>query len=374
MTQSDALFRGCTKAIHMPAQQFVCCKFGSSVSAVERLAMVVYKHVFEDGIAKGNFQWKLHRCSAGGFPSAYAAAKDLAVKLRIKIVFLKLGAQVSTPSKPQLPAHLVSFPLVWSSEKLGWYSRSSRTYHIDPAEAVKKGKLAKKLVRPKVDSRPGPLRRFVGVTYHAGNKAWVAQTRGSNGVWRQIGGLHMSEAKAAQTRANHMGVSMQSIQKQKQWYQRPKEVLDHFRGVMSAYSQVSFPARLPGDLCDLINNARLSGDSRLTTSPQNIALWTLFKYSPYRAELRRAWRRQKNGGDIKGLLKDVIQRCAGIPAAKLAAWRANCGRNVSHHHGFLPTLQSLKVLKKVKTSKKKKTHAIGKDFHCIVKPKHACLF
>ena len=324
--------------------------------------MVTYKHVFEDG--KGNFQWKLHRCSADGFPSAYAAAKDLAVKLRIKIVFLKLGAQVSTPSKPKLPAHLVSFPLVWSSEKLGWYSRSSRTYHIDPAEAVKKGKLVKKIVRPKVDSRPGPLRRFSGVTYHASKKAWVAQARGSDGVFRQLGGLHMSEAKAAQTLASHLGVSMRSLQKQKQLYQRPGEVLDHFQGVMSAYSQVSFPARLPGDLCDLINNA--SGDSRL--SPLNRALLMLLKYSPYRAELRRASRRQKNGADIKGLLKDVIQRCARIPSAKLVAWRANCGRNVSHHHGLLATLQSLKVLKKVTASKKKKTD--GKDFHCIVKPMH----
>ena len=179
--------------------------------------------------------------------------------------------------------------------------------------------------------------------------------------------------------ATHLGVTGQSLQKKKQWYQRPVEVLEHFQGIMSAYGQVGFPDRLPGDLFDLISNA----DADRHLQPLHKALLLLFKYSPYRDELRRELAKiSKSGTSSKQLLQNVLKACERIPAAKLSAWRTNCGRNVSHHHGFLPTMQSLGVLKKVKVAqaqrKKRATKscqdccATGRK-HLVSKAAQCCL-
>ena len=304
-------------------------------------AMVKYRFVSED--ADGTWKWRLHREEGSGFPSAHKAACNLAARLRVKLVHLKEGANATAASRPSLPEHLEGYPLLWSAEKLGWFSREKRIYYIEPEQAVQKGKLEKKHARVKIQHKPGPLRKFRGVTFHVAKGAWVAQTQ-KDGANCQVGGLHETQQAAAEALAEHLEVSVDSLRKEsKQSYQRPQEILSHFGGMMSAFKQIPFPERLPGDLVDLVQHAK--SDRSLPVPVR--ALVTLFKYGPYREALRRAHKKYGSKG-LKETVQQAVVSAAAISPSTLAPWRASVGRNVSHHHGFLPTLQSFGVIKKLK--------------------------
>lgn len=296
------------------------------------------KFRFVSAAPKG-FQWKLHRQTKTGFPTAHRAATDLAAALGVQVKHLRCDYKDPVPA-PQLPAKLANRGILWHSKKLGWYIRDNRMYHLKPdqlGKAVKKKPAA--LKRKKAAG--GVLRLYKGVTYSKQMAAWLAQTS-VDGATKQVGGLFETQQAAASFLADFLKVPVTSLQKaSKQAWQRRGPLLEHFRSVMAIYSSVPVMKQLPGDLADTVQHAK--ADKR-NLSPAARALCVQCKYGPYREVIREQF--GKHGDLNKGFFLSCLESFAKIPDSALAPWRFNVARHVAHHHGMLPLLMSMGILSK----------------------------
>ena len=82
------------------------------------------------------------------------------------------------------------------------------------------------------------------------------------------------------------------------------------------------------------------------------ALLILFKYKPYRQILHKIVKKSPLGQrSLRAMLHQTVKECAQIKPNVLVPWKKNAGRQVSHHHGFLATMQDLGILKKLKSKR-----------------------
>ena len=80
------------------------------------------------------------------------------------------------------------------------------------------------------------------------------------------------------------------------------------------------------------------------------ALLILFKYKPCRQVLHTIVKRQGLGQkNLRTILLQTVESIAKLKPNVLVPWKKNVGRHVSHHHGFLPTMQHLGILNKLKS-------------------------
>jgi hypothetical protein len=88
------------------------------------------------------------------------------------------------------------------------------------------------------------------------------------------------------------------------------------------------------------------------------ALLILFKYKPYQQILHKIVKKSPQKS-FRAMLHQTVKECAQIKPNALAPWKSNVGRQVSHHHGFLPTMQDLGILKKLKSKQPVKDIAVS---------------
>ena len=321
------------------------------------------KFRFVSTAAKG-FQWKLHRQSKAGFPSEHSAAVDLAAVLGVQLKHLRKDFKGSVPA-PELPANLADKGILWHGAKLGWFIRSKRIYHLKPGSLVKDVKKKPSALKRKKVAGAGVLRLFKGVTYSKQMSAWLAQAPDTTGVVRQIGGLFQSQNDAASHLAQHLGVDVSELKKSnKQLFQRREPLLQHFKAVMAIYSAVPLQSQLPGDLSDTVQHA-VADKVNLTAAAR--ALVIQMKYGPYRQVVREEFMKHK--AMSKAFFLACLRGFAKIPDATLAPWRLNVARHVAHHHGMIPTLMNLGVLRKETSSSKggKRGQELTVDGTCVCK-------
>ena len=302
------------------------------------------KFRFVSAAGKG-FQWKLHRQSKAGFATAHNAAADLANTLGVQVKHLRKDFKGSVPA-PTLPARFANRGILWHGAKLGWFTRSKRTYHLKP-EGLGNDVLKKPAAAKRKKAAGGVLRLFKGVTFSKAKSAWLAQTDVS-GTTKQIGGLFPTQQQAASHLAEYLGVPLSDLRKVKNSaWQRRESLLEHFRSVMSIYSALPFVKQLPGDLRDTIEFAI---KDKATLSAPARALVVQVKYGPYRQVVREQF--DKHRALNEWFFADCVKHFAQISEATLAPWRRNVGRHVSHHHGMLPMLINLGILVKEKIGKR----------------------
>lgn len=109
----------------------------------------------------------------------------------------------------------------------------------------------------------------------------------------------------------------------------------------------------PGDSEDLMKNAPLHA-AAFDREPALEFLYIQGKYGPFREALARAAKRAKVGPRstvqgraqaLHGILRDAVAASSNRPG-DFEVWVQCCGRNVSHHSGFVPLCQRLSIIKK----------------------------
>jgi hypothetical protein len=96
------------------------------------------------------------------------------------------------------------------------------------------------------------------------------------------------------------------------------------------------------------------------------------KYGFFIKELIHAYEALPRGSGVQGLnqraqclyqaLRNTVSRLSKNPPVDEQTWVTNCGRNVSHHSGYLPLLARLNVICKSKGQKRRSSGVQGTVF------------
>ena len=296
------------------------------------------------------YRWQLHRRRSKVFSTAFMAACNLSLILGVPVKCLRMSWVKPIP-RPNLPVGYRLHRLLWHKEKCGWYTRDKRKYCVTPREAMMLG--ADTVSRRRVSICPGPARHYDGVTWHRAKRAWICQHRNA-----MVGSYYNSEVEAASALAQRLKCNVGSLKRSHPSAQSRVGYEKRFKQIISCYvlAEDELPdlATLPGDLHDMLCNMP-------TELPSAIRMiWIQFKYRPYREVLRKAASSYVTTtcSPLK-LYKLLVKTAKGLTRVEpeeLRMWTANCGKRVARHHGAIPFLSAMKVIKVVHTQKAKVRH------------------
>lgn len=190
----------------------------------------------------------------------------------------------------------------------------------------------------------------------AGPKKWVAQFQGKQH------GPFLTQLDAAATAAELAGCDVDDLFRRKKF--RMSEVVERFQLFMQMYTSGT---ALPGDVEATITQSTVSR-AMFEAEPATEWLSVWCKYGPYKDLLNTIFMKG-SGSRVKGhgcgskvckthlkakssrqerlweLLKGTAL-AAHKSKLDLSEWVQNCGRNVSHHSGFVATLMRFNMLAK----------------------------
>ena len=289
--------------------------------------------------APGTWRWQLHGRERGGFPTAKAAAEDLAHRLGVPLaaVSKKGCATWKPPSHPNV---------YWHKSRLGWVLKSGKGgAFFTPAQAVK---AAPKAGVKAAAKRPqhGRARRslYRHVYWHRARKAWTVKCPGLPETH------HRTDLEAAETLVEPTGVtSVEDLLRCPLQGTGRRKARRIFQAMLAVYTPLK-QMGLPGDLADVGRRRRDPSWKNLRSGERFTAL--VFRYAPYRdlfldcvREQTGDWRSETEA--LAELWHMFAMRAATVDKELLSCWVCNVGRQVGHHLGMLPFLTAVGVLTKV---------------------------
>ena len=325
----------------LPSLQILVCRITHRFRPeVLSTAMECYRFVVA---IRGGYRWSLHRRKSKIFEDPFSAAQDLSKEIGVPLKFLRASWTKPIP-RPKLERRFALHRVLWHKRKCGWFTRDKRKYYATAREAVRM--IAVKTNRVRSVICPGPARHYEGVTWHKRNRAWICQHGNAT-----VGTKFNTEYEAAAALSRHLKCSVDSLKRSHPSNYCRAGYAKRFKQVVRCYSmaekQLAPLATLPGDLSHMLTNLPASFPPALSLT------WVQFKYAPYRIVLENMaaphTSKKCSAALLYRMLSLTAKALAKVPATKLRLWTANCSKSVARHHGAIPFMAAMEVIRVVPT-------------------------